>query len=129
MWSGVEVAQITRSISAGESPASSRAAIAARVPSTEVVSSARAMWRWRMPVRWTIHSSEVSIPRSARSVFVTTVSGRYAPQPTTTERACAIRSVPFSLLCPAYFSTKPVSSPAATAGVCSSISRIVRIRS
>jgi hypothetical protein len=44
------------------------------------------MWRWRIPVRWTIHSSEVST-RSARAAFVTTVSGRHEPVPTTTERS------------------------------------------
>jgi hypothetical protein len=41
-------------------PASASAARAAAVASVAVVSSGPAIWRWRMPVRSMIHSSEVS---------------------------------------------------------------------
>ena len=67
-------------------PAWASAASAARVPSTEVVSSGPAMWRWRMPVRCTIHSSEVS-SRAARSALVTTWAGSALPVPRRMERS------------------------------------------
>jgi hypothetical protein len=38
------------------------------------------MWRWRIPVRCWIHSSDVSI-FLASSSFVTILSGKYAPHP------------------------------------------------
>jgi hypothetical protein len=66
-----------------------------------------------MPVRWTIHSSEVSNMRS-RSLLERTRSGRYEPQPRTTERRRVKDLIPYT---------------DASAGVCSSISRMVRISS
>ncbi len=45
-----------------------------------VVSLAAATRRSRIPVRVTIHSSEVSTMRS-RSAFVSTADGAYRPQP------------------------------------------------
>ena len=41
-------------------------------------------WRWRMPVRSTIHSSSVSRPMSARSWLVSILGGRAVPQPVIT---------------------------------------------
>ena len=52
-----------RSMSAGVSPARRAPPRAARVASVEVVSPSAAIWRCRMPVRCTIHSSEVSTDR------------------------------------------------------------------
>jgi hypothetical protein len=65
---GVDVASTIRSMSAGVSPAFSSAARAAASPSEAVVSSSDAMCRWRMPVRCTIHSSDVSTMPS-KSMF------------------------------------------------------------
>jgi hypothetical protein len=73
--SGVEVATTIRSIDCASRPASANAARAALMPRCEVNSSSAAMWRWRMPVRCTIHSSEVSI-RAASSALVSTFCGR-----------------------------------------------------
>ena len=67
---GVEVASTIRSMSAGVRPALSSAARAAASPSEAVVSSSAAMWRWRMPVRWAIHSSEVSTMPSKSAFFM-----------------------------------------------------------
>ena len=54
--------------------ASERALAHAGIKASDL-GAAAAMWRWRMPVRWTIHSSEVStFPASSR--LVRTVSGR-----------------------------------------------------
>ena len=76
---------MTRSMSAGPSPASASAASAALPASVEVVSPSAAMWRWRMPVRWVIHSSVVSTI-VAISALAITRCGRHAPTPRTTER-------------------------------------------
>ena len=44
------------------------------------------MWRWRIPVRSTIHASLVSIV-SASSSLLTTLAGRYAPVAITRARS------------------------------------------
>ena len=62
-------------MSAAVSPARTSAASAARVPRCEVVSPSAAIWRCRMPVRCSIHSSEVST-RSASSAFDNTRFGQ-----------------------------------------------------
>ncbi|CFN71766.1 Uncharacterised protein [Bordetella pertussis] len=68
------------SISSACTPASSMARRAASVASWLVVTPRSARWRCRMPVRSTIHSSDVEICRvassAARSSLVTTRSGR-----------------------------------------------------
>src|SRR5262245_63925904 len=58
------------------------------MPSVEVSSSSAAMWRWRMPERSTIHSFDVSTSL-ARSAFVITFFGKWAPTPRMTERMTA----------------------------------------
>ena len=73
--SGVEVAQTIRSRSSGARPALSSAACAARRPMCEVNSSSAAIRRSRIPVRFWIHASEVSI-RPASSSLVTIREGR-----------------------------------------------------
>jgi hypothetical protein len=73
--SGVEVAQMMRSISCASILACANAARAAAMPRSEVISPSAAIWRSRMPVRCTIHSSEVSTVR-ARSALVTVRCGR-----------------------------------------------------
>jgi len=80
VWSGVEVARMMRSMSSGASPASSSAARAARAPMDEVSSPSAAIRRSLMPVRSVIHRSDVSTSL-ARSLLVTTRSGRYPPHP------------------------------------------------
>ena len=72
--SGVQVAQMIRSISSGLMPAFSIAAWAARAASSLVGCSGPAMRRSRMPVRDWIHSSLVSTSFS-KSAFVMTRSG------------------------------------------------------
>ena len=67
--SGVEVASTIRSIDCASIPALASAARAAWIARSEVNSPSAAMWRCRMPVRCTIHSSEVSI-RAASSALV-----------------------------------------------------------
>src|SRR5262245_56867906 len=79
--SGVAVATIIRSISAGVRPARLIAAAAALVPRLAVVSSGPATRRSRIPVRSTIHSSLVST-RASRSALVRRPSGSAVPQPT-----------------------------------------------
>ncbi len=68
------------SISSGSSPATATARRPATAAMLAVVSWAAATRRSRIPVRETIHSSEVSTIRS-RSAFVRTASGAYEPQP------------------------------------------------
>src|SRR5579863_2925550 len=75
-----------RSMSAPVRPASPSAASAALVASCDVVSPGAAIRRWRMPVRCWIHSSDVSTIL-ASSALVSTLSGRKAPTPRTTERS------------------------------------------
>lgn len=77
--SGVLVATTTRSIEAGSAPASSSAARPASIASPVVEPPMR---RSRIPVRSTIHASEVSSVAS-RSELVTTFEGRLAPTPAT----------------------------------------------
>ena len=60
VWSGVEVPTTIRSIDCASTLALSSAARAAFRPRSEVNSPSAAMWRSRMPVRCTIHSSDVS---------------------------------------------------------------------
>src|SRR5579872_1741437 len=95
--SPVTVAQITRSISLGSNPRLARSVRTAWVDSVAVVSSGPAIRRSRIPVRCTIHSSEVSTIRS-RSRFDRTASGTACAIPVTTAlnvylptRTCAIR--------------------------------------
>jgi hypothetical protein len=73
-WSPVTVAQTTRSSSSGAILASSRAWRAAASANELVTCSGAAMRRSRMPVRWTIHSSDVSTIFS-RSKLVSRRSG------------------------------------------------------
>ena len=84
VWLGVDVASTMRSMSAGVRPALSSAARAAASPSEAVVSSSPAIWRWRMPVRCAIHSSEVSTMPS-KSVFFMMRLGSADPIPRTTD--------------------------------------------
>ena len=72
--SGVMVATINKSISAGLSLASASAALAAAEAICEVDSSGPAMRRSRMPVRVKIHSSDVST-RCESSSLVTILVG------------------------------------------------------
>ncbi len=57
--SPVVVPTTMKSISPGSTPARSSACWAARRPRSEVASLSSTMWRSRMPVRWTIHASDV----------------------------------------------------------------------
>ncbi len=79
--SGVTVAQITRSTSSPPTPAISRARREAGRAKSDSASSSRAMRRSRIPVRVTIHSSEVSTIFS-RSALVSIWSGTDMPVPT-----------------------------------------------
>ena len=78
--SGVTVATRTRSISAGGTPACSRASLHAGSAMSESASSCAAIRRSRMPVRVTIHSSDVSTSVDSSS-FVRTRSGTWQPRP------------------------------------------------
>ena len=69
-------------MSSGCSPATAMARLPAIADSVAVVSCGAAMRRSRMPVRVTIHSSDVSTTRSS-SALVRTRSGAYMPQPVT----------------------------------------------
>jgi hypothetical protein len=75
IMSGVVVATTIRSTSAGTMPAASSAAREAASARSDVISSSAAMWRARMPVRATIHSSLVST-LLASSALVTRFAGR-----------------------------------------------------
>src|SRR5262245_16748373 len=97
--SGVTVATISRSISSADTPACSRAARAAGREMSDSASSSSAKRRSLIPVRVTIHSSEVSTS-FARSSFVTTLSGTCVPSPvieTGLPFATPIMAVPVSL--------------------------------
>ena len=76
VWSGVEVATRIRSTSlrAYAGPVEGRAG-GSHGARSEVSSPSAAMWRWPMPVRSRIHSSEVST-RCDSSTLVTTRAGR-----------------------------------------------------
>ena len=75
IWkSGVSVASRIRSMSSGSRPATAIARSAATAPIEAVVSSGPATRRSRIPVRVTIHSSDVSTICS-RSALVRTRSG------------------------------------------------------
>src|SRR5918992_1354526 len=71
---------MTRSSSDGSRPATASASRAAWTLRVVAVSSSAAMRRSRMPVRVTIHSSEVSTMVDS-SALVITRSGAYIPQP------------------------------------------------
>src|ERR1035438_9905394 len=73
--SGVMVAMMINSRSVGFRPASARALLAASVAISEVVCPGAATWRSLIPVRVTIHSSEVSTIFSI-SWLVRILSGR-----------------------------------------------------
>jgi hypothetical protein len=66
-------------------PAAASARRAASVASVAVVSPSPAMWRKRMPVRSTIHSSDVSTV-SVSSAFETRRFGNAEPVPAMTAR-------------------------------------------
>ena len=74
-WSGVLVATMIASTSAGSASADFSADRAAAAPMKAQVSCDCAMWRWRIPVRSRIHVSDVS-SRLASSSLVTIRSGR-----------------------------------------------------
>ena len=75
LFLGVVVASTSRSISSPVRPALLSAASAAWVARSEVSSPSAAIWRWRMPVRCAIHSSDVR-RRPASSALVTILCGR-----------------------------------------------------
>ena len=78
--SGVTVATMIRSMLAGSAPACGERPSAAGRAMSVSASSSVAKRRSRMPVRSTIHSSEVST-NCARSSFVNTRSGTCTPRP------------------------------------------------
>ena len=79
-WSAVSVPTTIRSMSAGPTPASSMARSAAARARSELFSSSATKRRSRMPVRWVIHSSLVSMMRAKSSLLITR-SGTYEPVP------------------------------------------------
>ena len=83
--SGVDVATTMRSIAAASSPAASRARRAASTARSLEPTSGSAKWRARMPVRSTIHWSEVSTPWAASCAaswsLVSRLGGRKLPVP------------------------------------------------
>mmetsp|Transcript_11139 Transcript_11139/g.29632 ORF Transcript_11139/g.29632 Transcript_11139/m.29632 type:complete len:389 (-) Transcript_11139:32-1198(-) len=78
--SGVEVAKSTKSTSAAATFARSKACCAAEMHMDPRVSLGVSTWRRRMPVRWTIHSSLVSMI-CAKSSLETTAAGANEPVP------------------------------------------------
>src|ERR1700751_2049741 len=95
IMSGVTVATIRRSMSLPARPDCSRALSIAGNARSESASESAAIRRSWIPVRSTIHSSEVSTSRESSS-FVTTRSGTCAPRPVivtlTSLRAVPIKS-------------------------------------
>src|SRR5437879_3875198 len=79
--SGVLVA--TTTVSAGAPPADRRARAPASTAKSDVAAPGPATWRWAMPVRARIHSSEVA-SRSEISALVTRVGGSHPPTPART---------------------------------------------
>ena len=77
--SGVQVATITRSMSAGESPLPASALPAAATAMSATVSSGPASRLLAIPTRLRIHSSLVST-EAASSSLVTTLAGWYPPK-------------------------------------------------
>jgi hypothetical protein len=69
VWSGVEVASTIRSIELASTRALASAARAACSARSEVSSPAAAIWRSRMPVRCTIHSSVVCTDFASSSLL------------------------------------------------------------
>mmetsp|Transcript_14089 Transcript_14089/g.29775 ORF Transcript_14089/g.29775 Transcript_14089/m.29775 type:complete len:220 (-) Transcript_14089:605-1264(-) len=80
MSSGLDVAQMTTSMSSAEIPAISKASEAALTPRSRSDSPRVRTLRWAIPVRVRIHSSSVSTMVS-RSLLVTTVWGEAWPTP------------------------------------------------
>ena len=78
--SAVVVPTTMKSTSSGVRLARSSACWAAFTARSEVASVSSAMWRSRMPLRWTIHSSLVATIFS-RSALVRMRLGAYAPTP------------------------------------------------
>ena len=74
MWSGERLAKTMASMSSGFHPAWSRARRVARWAISALPSPGSTQWRSWMPVRWTIHSSVVSMS-VVNSWLVTTRSG------------------------------------------------------
>ena len=74
IMSGVVVPTAMNSMSSGTRLARSSACWAALMARSDVASVSSAMWRSRMPVRWTIHSSLVATIFS-RSALVSTRLG------------------------------------------------------
>jgi hypothetical protein len=72
--SGVVVPTTMNPTSSGVMPACRMAPTAASFAMSEVAIPLSTMWRSRIPVRWRIHSSEVSTSFS-RSAFVSTRGG------------------------------------------------------
>ena len=71
----VQVATMTRSTSAAETPEFASALLAAATPMSTTVSSGSAKRRDSMPTRERIQASSVSTPRAIRSKLVTTLAG------------------------------------------------------
>src|SRR5664280_3341131 len=78
--STVAVASTSSSISSGSTPASAIARLPASTAIVATLSPSLTTWRSRMPVRETIHSSEVSTILS-KSLLVKIFSGRQVPKP------------------------------------------------
>src|SRR2546422_1068393 len=89
--SPVVVPTTMRSTSPGSTPARSSACWAALSPRSDAASLSSTTCRSRIPVRWTIHSSEVATIFS-RSWLVRIRFGAYAPMPTILARI--IRGLP-----------------------------------
>ena len=73
-WSGLVVAKMMQSRSLACRPARASAILVASAASVEHIVPGSTQCRCRMPVRWVIHSSDVSIS-VASSSFVTTRGG------------------------------------------------------
>src|SRR5262245_15349675 len=80
IWSGVTVPTTIRSRSSGLSLAAASARFPASKAMSDVASPSAAYRRSLIPVRWTIHSSEVSTIFSNQA-FGTTRAGTYEPVP------------------------------------------------
>ena len=91
--SGLAVASTMVSISAAVTPAAARARSLASRLSMATVCSGPAMWRSRIPVRSTIHTSEVS-SILLRSALVSTPGGTATPTLATSANGRGIMSWP-----------------------------------
>ncbi len=88
-WSGLSVATSSMSMSSFDTPASARAALAASRARSAVDVSGSTQCRCRMPVRSTIHSSDVSM-YPVSSSLVTTRGGRNPPTPVIRDRTVTV---------------------------------------